>query len=961
MSSISQPDTNELLAQYRKAVDDMFRWANIGQWRFNASDNTFEISADFSTHYGYEVSKWKKFPFEQWFSIVHPDDLPYLQASFVRLLQAEVEIWEHTYRLQDAAGQYRYFHSIGGVSHHTSDGQPIEVSGTIQDITPQKEAELRSRHREALLEAIAKAGSHLVNATQESFDESILCVLDIFGKAADVDRVYIWKNYTKNGRLMSSQIYEWSPNVPAMQGTGIVEDIAFGENTPTWNDVLSQGRCINNIVRLMPQAEQDILKPQGIISLLIVPIMIRDKFWGFIGFDDCRQERVWLDSEVQTLQSVSTMIASTINRNMVEEELAKEKALLDRIVNTSPSVMILSERGQLQRVNELGQQLFRWQAGQSVNTCFKSREKREEVWQVICEDGIYVDENYAMTVADGTEHYFIATMFALNIETRLAVAWFSDITDLKKTERQLTDARNSAQAATLAKGEFLARMSHEIRTPMNAILGIVYLCLQTELDDKQRDYLLKTQTAANNLLGIINDILDFSKIEAGKIDLEEIPFRLTDVLSEIKDVIEISAKAKGLKLLVDIAPDLIDNLIGDPLRLRQILINLMNNAVKFTQAGSITISAKPSREKTDLPEQYRLDFAVTDTGIGLSENQIHGIFDSFSQADISTTRKYGGTGLGLAIVKNLVELMGGSIDVSSTLGQGTTFHFTANFLKAAAELKESSAVLLSHRRVLVVDDDAESRDIVMQLTQSLGMRADSAASGVEALEKLTLATRCGHPYELVLMDWRMPRMDGIETIRQIHSRDGIITPPHIVMISAYDRQDCMHQTQGLNVAGILVKPINLRELKEMMKRAFRILRKSQESVPETRADIRGAKVLLAEDNKINQMVALELLKMHGVELQIVNNGIEAVEAVAANDFDLVLMDVQMPEMDGLTATQKIRQLDKPGIDRLPILAMTANAMDTDYQKSLDVGMNDHLTKPIDPEKLRLALEKWIQL
>jgi two-component system sensor histidine kinase/response regulator len=492
---------------------------------------------------------------------------------------------------------------------------------------------------------------------------------------------------------------------------------------------------------------------------------------------------------------------------------------------------------------------------------------------------------------------------------------------------------------------------------MNAILGMIYLCLQTKLEDKQKDYLLKTQSAANNLLGIINDILDISKIESGKLELESIPFSLKKTIQEVIDTVHTSADSKGLKLMTKIDSEISDGLVGDPLRLRQILLNLLNNAIKFTATGGIVVTVKRGELSTHgNSAKIGLSFEVKDTGIGLQPEQINKIFESFSQADGSTTRKYGGTGLGLAIVKNLVELMEGTVHVTSIPGQGAAFHFTAVFEKSTAEPDMSSVLLLHKRRVLLIDDDPSDLEVLTAQMKPMHMDVVSTRSGMDALVKLEEASYMRGPFELVLVDWRMPRMDGIETVRQIR-QNAKIMQPHILIVSAYDRQECIRQSKGLNVSSVLIKPVLPDVLREALKAAFR--EDLTIKTNEVRADVRGAKVLLAEDNKINQMVASELLKMLDVKVTVVDNGIEAVDAVKQGDFDMILMDIQMPEMDGLAAASAIRNLDKPGMDKLPILAMTANALDTDYQRSLDVGMNDHLTKPIDPEKLRLALEKWI--
>jgi signal transduction histidine kinase/DNA-binding response OmpR family regulator len=765
-------------------------------------------------------------------------------------------------------------------------------------------------------------------------------------------------------------MYEWSPTAEPQQGNELTVKIKYRESIPGWEECLTAGECVNNIVRNMSQAEQDQLSPQGIISILVAPITLQDEFWGFIGFDDCQQERVWDKIEADILKSAGMLIASAIQRQRSELDLIDERQTLDWVLETSPVAAITAHNGKINRLNKQGRELFAFPKGAGVLEIGKQvLGEQKNIFELgplvreIREKGAFSRRGIQFRCVDGVIRDFLLTTVPFKPKDfRKLISWIVDITEIKETERALMQARDKAEIATKAKSDFLARMSHEIRTPMNAILGMVYLCLQTKLDEKQQDYLTKTQAAANNLLGIINDVLDFSKIEAGKIELESIPFSLKQTIDEVAGIMGMNAADKGLQLMTNVDPQMCDRLVGDPLRIRQILFNLISNAIKFTSKGCVSIAVR--QDDSYFQEDSREDsnkvcitFEVRDTGIGLKPEQIETIFESFSQADGSTTRKYGGTGLGLAIVKSLVELMKGKINVTSVLGQGTTFSFSIVCTVARSDAGMfSSIILLNKRRVLLVDDNANDLEILTNLMQGLQMHVTFARTGASALEKLMEASQMRSPFELVLVDWRMPRMDGVEVIRRIRQNEDI-APPHILMISAYDRQECLRQVQGLNVTDVLNKPIQPDSLKEAMKTAFRedLSRKTNE----TRADIRGIKVLLVEDNKINQMVASELLKMLEVNLTIADNGLEAVEAVKNNDFDLILMDIQMPEMDGLTATQTIRNLDKLGVDKLPILAMTANAMDTDYQKSLEVGMNDHLTKPIDPEKLRLALEKWI--
>ena len=654
------------------------------------------------------------------------------------------------------------------------------------------------------------------------------------------------------------------------------------------------------------------------------------------------------------------------------ESLAQENEELNVIFETAEFGILLLRNRTIVRANPAMDAIFGYEPGGMIGQTTAS-------WYVTDADNQAMVAGYEkmwrgemnnqeMPLYRKDRSTFYARMCGRAIDrsdpSRGTVWMIEDISIRKQQEVELKIARDKAQEAAQTKSDFLANMSHEIRTPMNAIIGLSNLVQKTELNPRQRDYVQKIHQSGKHLLGIINDILDFSKIEAGKLTVEKIDFSLQSVLDNVLTLVAEKAHAKGLELIFNVAADVPQRLVGDALRLSQILINYANNSVKFTDKGQIEIVLRIDERKGD---ELKLYCAVRDTGIGLTSDQIKLMFQSFQQADSSTTRKYGGTGLGLSIAKKLAELMNGTVGVESVAGEGSTFWFTGWLGVSHQALHYRNPVHnLRDKRILVIDDNEAASIVLIDLLEHMGLEVMAASSGEAALVLIQQQAVVGQPFELLLIDWQLSGIDGVETARRI--KELKLPAAHMVMVTSYDTDSLLPLAAAVGIDQVLLKPVNPTKLAESLMSFYtdEVELKSVgtdphgQSLLEAVSSIAGSNILLVEDNEINQLVATELLAEGNVKVEVANHGKEALDMILARPthWDVVLMDMQMPVMDGVTATIEVRKTISA--EQLPIVAMTANAMVQDKEKCIAAGMQDFVTKPIDPDVLWETLLRVIR-
>lgn len=888
--------------------------ATDGIWDWNIKTGETYYSPNYLGMLGYEPGE---LPARQstWENLLHPEDRAKAVTFTEQAISQAKTRYEHDFRLRHKDGSYRHIHSKGSVVATDAHGKALRSVGAQTDVTTEKNALAELRKLSLVVEQSSSMVT-IINAQGiiEYINPRITEILghtraDCLGKNVTL---FLPKSLTDSDRQQVEQAIDRGTTWSGEQENQTLDGKAF------WQ------------------------------KMSLSPLRASD---GSIGHFTLLQEDISDRKQAEENLEVFHRFAETCGRGFGMADL------VGNIVYANQTLRALLEEDSVQTIYDTDVYQYysadhrtRWQ--QEIVPALQSTGQWTGELKLKSAKGRLIPtyENYFLIRNDQGRPLYVGTVI-------------SDITDLKAAELELKQAKQLAEQASNFKSEFLANMSHEIRTPLNAIVGMTHLTMTTALTPRQKEYLKKAQSASHSLMQVINDILDFSKVEAGRLELETTEFLLESVFENLANIESLKATEKDLELIFRIDPSLPPVVLGDPYRLGQILINLTNNAIKFTERGQIVVAAEATHHQDD---KLGLRFSVSDTGIGIDEQKRHQLFSAFTQADGSTTRRYGGTGLGLAICKSLVELMGGNISVDSRPGMGSEFSFTVELKlpkKSTLSQKNRSLPDLRGTRVLIVDDNATARETLTEMLKSMSFKVTAVHSGPAALAELERASQDQgqtSPYDLLLMDWKMPGMNGIEACQAIRASAWLPKLPAVIMVTAYGREDIFQSAQAAGIEGFLTKPINQSTLFDTI---INVLQSdsldaetglaNQHKIP----DLSGNRVLIVEDNLINQQVADELLQRTGIDTQVASNALEAIQYLENNAVDLVLMDLQMPDMDGLQATRIIRQ--RLHLSDLPIVAMTAHALKGDRERCMDAGMTEHIAKPIDPDALYAMLCQFL--
>ncbi len=848
------------------------------------------------------------------------------------------------------------------------ENQTAGIAGTLRDVSERHLAEAALNTRDRILNGVSESIQLLFAET--NFTEAVRKALRTLGEAVNVGRVYVFENHTDKltGEIFTSQRFEWSwEHLSVNINNPELQKISYIKTLSRWYDILRIGNPVHGIIKNLPPEEQELLSTRNVESFLVIPIIIDETFWGFIGFDELSYDRTWTDSEVSALSAAASSLGIAIQR-LQGENILREREEFTRAIFDSAQVGIIVVDAETHIIEDLNQaaaeMIGETQDTIRGNKCHKFIQS-EHGQCPITDHGLPMahSERELITVT-GKRIPILKTVIITNLHGRQhLVESFIDISERLRMETELRLAMNNAQTASQAKSEFLANMSHEIRTPLNGVIGMSHLMLDTTLDNRQQRYLKTIVNSAEVLLDVINDILDFSKIEAGRLDLEEEPFNLRDSIEDLAETFSHRAMTKGIELITYISPDVPRYVLGDSVRIRQVLTNLIGNAIKFTDKGEIVAGCTVESTNNN---KVVLRFSVRDSGIGIPPERRDRLFKSFSQVDASTTRKYGGTGLGLVISKSIVDMMGGVINVESEIGSGSTFWFTlpleiSQNVPEEEKTRASKVDVLKGKSILVVDDHEVNRQILFDQLTHWGIAVETAEGSGPALKKLRIRCAEGKKFDLAIIDYQMPVMNGIDLAKAI-KKDPTLQDLKLILFSSMDAPTDDEEFKAINFSSTITKPIRQSVLLDSLMSVLyqdNITLKECDETTDTNY-IHNDKILLAEDNEVNQMVVSEILSRSGYSVQITNNGKEAFDAISDHKYDLVLMDCQMPILDGFECTKRVRKLEEDTGQHLPIIALTANATREDQEKCLHSGMDDYLSKPVAPAKLIAMIEKWLQ-